>query len=322
MTNRPNATQTPKDLLAETLREYYGIRPVSVVHIRTVCGILAEDGLRYIWKLVRKNSPVVARLVAQSAIALQLGRAPVHVPSPVLNRYGDFLSPVGDDVGYLQPWLEGVHVQPADQGDRLKSVAAIAMFHNLAQTFPIVPSADLFRGSLLTKLTLKRNLLLQVWDEMVAKCPSVAGGRHLIFEAAEEAIQAISSPPPIFYVHRDMAPHNLLLTHSNSMYLIDFDESGFDDPLVDLMQFTNHGIHMGGLRLNYFREIVEVYQRNHPASMARNGTFWSVFKFPDVFARSVMEWLKKGFADDLTAGVERALTTEHFRQKVLAEDLR
>ncbi len=317
--NRPNATLIDKATLVAALAESYQIEVASVIELRTVCGIVTSDGKKYIWKCLRSDARDGVRLGVQKYVARALCLHGLPAPEPLVNRYGRLVTPVENQIGYLQPWLDGQPVDPVDRADRLRAAAALGWFHTVSSSLAVPMQRQLLRGSLLSKLVLKRNFLLQVWDRLKEGCPLLAAEEVPLFAAANEAIAAAEQPASLIYTHRDAAPHNLLIQEGR-VAIIDFDEAGLDNPLLDILQLANHGIVLGALAPGYFRELADVYCRNHVLSEPRRQVLWNLFKFPDVLVRSAAEWAKQGWAADYVRQVRWAAQLERLRRQVLQED--
>jgi Ser/Thr protein kinase RdoA (MazF antagonist) len=316
---RPNATRIDRRELAAALERFYGLSVVSVVPMRTVYGVLTTTGERWIWKCVRRQSVIPLHIQVQTYVAAALLEHGIIAPMPTRNRYGDWITQIGSDVGYLQPWVSGRHIDVGDTSERLRAVATIAAFHSVAGHLPLHPYRELMRPPLCAKLAMKRDFLYAKWDQVTACCPDSKGQAEVLFRAADSAVHAAERVRVFLYAHRDMAPHNLLLQAEGNVALIDFDEAGLDDPLVDLFQCTNHGIHFGGLGAGYFRHILETYRRNCPIDGDREQALWVMFGFPELLFRAVSEWVREGRADG-ERRLHRALTLERLRRQVLMQE--
>jgi Ser/Thr protein kinase RdoA (MazF antagonist) len=318
--NRPNATLIDKSRLAAALADFYHIEVDSVIELGTVCGVVSRDGRKYIWKCLRSDARDGFRVAVQRYVTKALCRRGLPAPEPLVNRYGRLVTTIEDQGGYLQPWLSGHPVNPLNRAERLRAAAALGWFHAVSADLSIPAHGQLVRGSLLTKLVLKRNFLLQVWDQVAIRCPLLARDEATLFAAANRAIAAAEEPAPFIYAHRDAAPHNLLAQRGGRVALIDFDEAGLDDPLLDLFQFANHGVALGALAPGYFRELVEVYSKNCPLSEQRRQCLWVLFSYPDVLVRTVSEWARRGWADDGLRQVRQAVELERLRREILKQD--
>jgi Ser/Thr protein kinase RdoA (MazF antagonist) len=316
---RPNATRIDKRKLAAALERFYGLSVVRVVPMRTVCGVLTTTGERWIWKCVRRQSVIPLRLQVQTSVAAALQQQGIVAPMPTRNRHGEWVTQIGTDLGYLQPWVSGRHVNLGDPSERLRAVATLAAFHSVAGRLLLHPRPDLMRPPLCAKLAMKRDFLYAKWDQVTACCPEAKSQAEALFSAADLAVHAARRVHILRYAHRDMAPHNLLLQADGNVALIDFDEAGFDDPLVDILQCTNHGIHFGGLGAGYFCDILEAYRRNCPMDGERERALWAMFGFPELLYRAVLEWMREGHADG-DQRLEEALTLERMRRQVLTQE--
>jgi Ser/Thr protein kinase RdoA (MazF antagonist) len=315
---RPDASRVDTALLAHGLRAAYGIEISSIVRMKHVCGVVAADGRKLIWKSTGGQS-AHHRLAAVCRLAGLLRGSGVNVAAPLPNRMGALVTRLADgQVGYLQTWLPGRHLLLVNRQERLAAAAALGLLHSAAHAVEWPRHPQLLRGGLPEKLILKRNFLLQVWGHLEHACPDVRGMKRPILTACETAIDRLQSlAADVTLSHRDVAPHNILWQGDHQLGLIDFDQAGLDDPFTDLAQLVNHGIYLGALGPGYFADVVAVYTRNYPLPPRRKAVLDDLFLFPDVFVRTVVDWAKTGWVPAHRRKLLYAMTLERRRQKLL-----
>lgn len=296
----PAPDRATRDWLTD-LRLAYGLEVEAVVRMKTVTGLVDTRGRRWVWKRVagRSQEP---RLRAMAFVSAYLAALGIPFAGPVPNRAGAYLTRLGGgETGHLQPWLPGRHADYTQRQERLSAVATLAAMHRAARGSRICADPALYRGTLYQKLWLKRRLLETLWPQAEAWVPVLRGLREEVLDAADGALAAVhpgvSGPgnrpwERMTFCHRDVAPHNLLWQGDGPLAVIDFDLAGVDDPLVDVMQVSNHAIFLGAPLRGHFAELVEVYTRGYPLSSNGEQALWRVLGFPDILARAVAEWAR------------------------------
>jgi Ser/Thr protein kinase RdoA (MazF antagonist) len=290
------------DWLAD-LRRAYGLKVDAVVRMKTVTGLVDTRGRRWVWKRSagRSQEP---RLRAMAAVSACLAPFGIPFAGPVPNRAGVYLTRLrGGETGHLQPWLPGRHADYTQRQERLSAVATLAAMHRAARGAWVCADPALYRVTLYQKLWFKRRLLETLWPQAEACVPALRGLHEEVRRAAELALTAVrpggsgAGNRPwerTTFCHRDVAPHNLLWRGDGPLAVIDFDLAGVDDPLVDVMQVSNHAIFLGAPLRGHFAELVDVYARVYPLSPTGEQALWRVLGFPDLLARAVAEWARTG----------------------------
>ncbi|MCL6516499.1 phosphotransferase [Alicyclobacillus sp.] len=298
---------------AQMLRHAYGLRAAAVIRLKTVTGIVDEDGRRWVWKPLRDGC-AEERLAAVAEAAELLTAAGLPFAGPVPGRGGRYLTTPGDGPpGCLQPWLPGRHADYTVRQERLAAVATLAAMHRIAHGTQLSARAALYRGNLYEKLWLKRRLLDALWPRAASSVPALRELREPALRAADLALHSVhpggaGEDAPwarLTFCHRDVAPHNLLWQGAGPLAVIDFDLCGMDDPLIDVMQLSNHALFLGVPAAGHFTELTEVYLRGFPLSRAGERALWRVLAFPDLLARAVTEWVRADEGRDVEPALRR-----------------
>ncbi len=317
--------------LADVLAEEYGIVVQQFVQMKSVIGIVAENGRHFVWKPVPQSE--VHRVLAVHQEVMFLQRAGFRVASPVYSRYGSLVTRLPNgQVGQLLPWLPGQHLNLANRQQRLGAVATLAALHRVT----LVPrprehgqSSGVFhftRGRFVAKFQLKLDLCRRLWPTLSRTFPQLQPYTLKLFRELANLHQTlIQWEGQVAFCHRDLAPHNLLWGEHDHPFLqkvgwIDFDLADWDDPLGDLVQVMNHTVALVSIGPGDLRQMVETYARNLPLSKQAILVLWRVLYFPDVFVRTVVQWLGHGTPVDGRERVLDAWEAELRRWRVLAQD--
>lgn len=314
--------------LAEWLARHYGVKLSSLVQLKTVYGVVGEDGERYIFKRANPRD-TETRMVALHRSGQALREHGVLTAMPMFNRAGHCLSPLGSngDYGYLQPWAVGRHTNYADASERLAVVRAIGQLHAASRHLVGMHLVSLQQGTFLKKLRMKQRTVHEIWPQA---CANDAHLEHLtrpLFRKMDECITAYSEwlnlnsgGPVNCFCHRDLAPHNLLHDDKQGFTFIDFDHAGIDDPIGDLVQVCNHSLFLSNVSDDDFCKLIESYNTANPLPEARIRLIHKLFEWPDVAIRTVVEWVRQGCPAVKRKRLRVAIAKERRRWDVLRRE--
>lgn len=310
------------EAIASALQIQYGFRVLSILQMKTVYGVIAEKGQRFIWKFARSHDTEM-RLAQLNRVGSRLGQAGIPMAAPLPNRQQAFIARLDEGVaGYLQPWLPGRHLKIHDRQERLTAVSTVAHVHKWALGAGENYAFDSPGGTLPARLKSKRMVLQQALQAAGDLVPGLAQSSGALLQLADEAVESSAYlepglPTEARFCHRDLAPHNLLWSRNGRVGMIDFDRSGWDDPLLDLLQLFNHALFLDDSIESDLFEVLEVYSRVRTISPQRTQIFYKLAGFPEHLTRALVEWARTGYARDKRVAVAWALEKEHARQRVL-----
>lgn len=331
--------------LPDLLRVTYGIEVEAVARLKTVFGLVADDGKRYVWKSARPRD-TERRLSLLARIAERLSSTGLPAAGPLPTQVGAYRVELPDgDSGYLQPWLPGRHVRFTEAAERLTTIATLAQVHHFSGLLtefahPLVGGPEwhtLSGGSLETKLAEKWRVFQQVWPLACTREAELAELEEDVQTAVEGALYGVRAEPHSpgsdsrwtqlgprrCLCHRDVAPHNVLWAKTAApVSLIDFDHAGWDDPLGDIMQVSNHTFALCDPGVRHFADVLDVYQRICPLSAERQVYAWNLLRFPDILVRAVMEWARDDYSAQGQRRVLDAMRKERVRQQRWREAVR
>lgn len=345
----------PSHHTAQLLRNHYGIRAEACARMRTVFAIVEDGELRYVWKPLSARTNV-ASLPTVSRLAQRLVARGIPVASPLPMRDGTVVccsnpqGAAGWDCGYLQVWMDGRHVSVTHRQERLGAIAIISAMHDalgarsLSQadtrvdTIVGTAAARLLRRHrqlgftqlpLDRKIPLKQAFLRSVLPVLAQSFPQITQIQDVLLKSAEAAVSALSYANQvgtervslerrIAWCHRDVAPHNLLW-QDHVVGLIDFDQSAWDDPLGDAVQFLNHVLHSEMVTGTEWFEVLDMYSKLARLSTAEHWRLEQLARFPDVLARAAAEWWRDRATAHRAARVEWAIGREQRRLLWYAE---
>ncbi|QSO46246.1 aminoglycoside phosphotransferase family protein [Alicyclobacillus mengziensis] len=313
-----------------TIQQNYGLEVAVFRRLRSVLGLVTKNGERYIWKTVQ-SSGALERLSEVSRLVLRLRSFGIRAAGPIPTNSGKltctFHEVTGSvAIGYLQPWLNGRHVDLSKRIERLAALSTIFAMHRATLLGDIHGQGmphDLFEfpsTSLLAKrMYAKHELLRDVWLRLVRRFRAAEPIKETVFGGMVAALAA-AWPVPEFgrpvmmrhcWCHRDLAPHNMLWD-GHSVALIDFDLAAPDDPLGDAVQVCNHALSLGAVDETEWVEMALHYADVGNLSGWERTRLWNLLRFPDTLARAVSEWAQTGFPTDFPQ-LERALECERTR---------
>lgn len=309
--------------LASALLASHGLRIASIVRKRTVQGVIAEDGTRVIWKPLTPRDDE-ARLNALAAMTSCYQSAGARVALPLAGIDGQSFIVRLDDghAGYVQPWLNGRHIDVAHRGERLEVLTSLARVQRASQTQLMPMYSHLQRGTLFGKLRAKKRAIERVWDDAARVCDLLLPWKTSIFKRMEYVLRTydrhVANPQREWrketaFCHRDLAPHNVLYLPGDAIGWIDFDHAGYDDMLSDAMQFISHALFLAPLTDATYRELFDVYGETARLSPEQTALLYTLSLWPDVLIRTLIEWVQSGFRPDGQVKLEYALQCERKR---------
>lgn len=322
--------------LLDFLEAAYEIQIVATIERKTVLGIVDTNGRRWMWKKTqaRDDEP---RLRALAEMSSRLWPFGITMAAPVQNRYGRFLTVArnGQVVGFLQPWLEGRHVNVRLRRERHLAMEKIAWMHRHTQTVDRNERLLLQRGTLIGKLRMKEKTLMQVWPTVVQHCPELHTIEAAVWQEIRFCLKSYHrwwmehgrqgqvserNVPFQVFCHRDLAPHNLLWQKDETVAFIDFDHAGYDDGLHDLLQWVSHTLYLADIQRDEIAEMVTRYTEVYPLKWDRVELLWKLLRWPDILIRTAIEWYRQGCPAERKHRLLHAVAKENLRWKRVAED--
>ncbi|MCL6454426.1 MAG: phosphotransferase [Alicyclobacillus sp.] len=329
----------PPEWLAATLEQRYGRTASSAATCGSAWVVETQCGTRYVWKTLSPRAHPLS-LAAMPYLGVRLAARGIRVAAPVLGRDGRPLQPVAGNgrsvrLGYLQPWCSGAPLQMADRQQRLGGLAATSAMHaTLRRDVPAwLRAAGASSVPLYQKMRWKFRFLQAVLPRLCAVLPGLQARSAELLRAAATALTALppetgggraaeSAPPPcvdlprwvppLTWCHRDLAPHNVLWREGVPVF-IDFDQSAWDDPLGDVVQFCNHALWSDSVSQPDFFELLEVYRRLAALSDAEWVRLCRLAHFPDNLVRAAAEWCATPDRKETRDKLERAAVRERDR---------
>jgi Ser/Thr protein kinase RdoA (MazF antagonist) len=316
--------------LANVLGDVYGITVQRFIKMKSVIGVVTQQGPHHIWKPVPQSVVRRVSLVYQPLLFLQ--QAGFRVALPVTSRTGSLVMRLPNgSVGQLLPWLSGSHLNLANRQQRLAAVASLAAWHkatvaSMPETSLQSANSNLQRGKFVTKFQFKINLCARLWPSICSIFPQLQPYTSPLFKKLSDLTQGIAQwQGSMAFCHRDLAPHNLLWEEKDAelqrkIGWIDFDLADWDDPIGDLVQVMNHTVALVAIRSGDLPEMVETYAQNLPLSREAISMLWKALHFPDVFLRTAVQWLGQGTPIEGRQRVQDAWEVELGRWQVLTQD--
>jgi Ser/Thr protein kinase RdoA (MazF antagonist) len=324
---RDGAELEGQEALFAGLTHGYGLRVQSLIGMKTVTGVLCQDGSRYIWKPASPGT-TVERLRAIQHVTEQLEVRGVSLAGPLPNRWGSLLTALQTGAqGYLQPWFSGRHMNIRDRQEKLSGLAALAHLHCSLPPLDMADVPALYRPTLYDKMFLKTESLRNIWPRVQSAVPMLSDVEAELFVVVEDVLEAIQTHlhswvghPVQRFCHRDVAPHNVLWDGDCRVSFVDFDQAGLDDPLIDVIQWSNHAVFLNGGQDGHFHDIVKVYSDCSMLSAERRELLWRLLRFPDIFIRAASEWVRAGCPPDQRHRLIHAIHKEQNRWAVWQRD--
>lgn len=319
---------TADESIARALEQAYGFRVSCIVRRRTVLGIVADDGRRFIFKPMsdRDDETRLAALAATRAIFQQAG---VEAALPIANSAGRFaVRPVeaGMAAGYLQPWLLGQHIDLADREERICAIQSLARIQRQSIELGRPSLSMLHHSELLNKLRVKERAMHRIWPSAKLAYPLLGEVQNELFQRMSTAMQRYmsylvrrqsASSHALAFCHRDLAPHNILWRGGGGVGLIDFDHASYDDMLHDAMQLIGHCVYLGRLTQDDFDDMLMIYAGEVGLSQQQLYLLRDLALWPDIAIRTVLELCRSGFPNRGQIRLAYALRQDSFKQQLV-----
>lgn len=298
---RDAADLVGQEALVAGLAYAYGLRVSSLIGMKTVTGVMCEDGSRYIWKPASPNT-TAGRLRAIHHVIAQLEENGVRLAGPLPNRWGSLLTELETGHhGYLQSWFSGRHINICDRQEKVSGLAALAHLHRSGEALTNMNVPELWRPTLYDKMFLKAESLRNIWMQVRSDVPVLSDMEAELFEVIDDVLEASQAhlyraggQPTLRFCHRDVAPHNVLWDGDCRVMFVDFDQVGLDDPLIDVVQWSNHAVFLNGAVDGHFLDVIQVYSDCGRLSAERRDLLWRLLRFPDILIRTASEWVRAG----------------------------
>jgi len=329
--NRAAFQMDNEDSLLQSLSNDYGLVPESVISMKTVIGIVQSSSHRYIWKYATEAMDE-RKLNSIFQATRQMNDNGIRAAGPLQNLAGGLLTTLENGKrGYLQPWLQGRHVNLKQRNERCLAIRTLAQIHGIVDVPMQTPSPQMTGETpYARKLQAKRQAFYEAWSVASHRLKILQSVESQVFSAINEACQASLEVPPwraagegsagsgYAFCHRDLAPHNLIFDNeSDSVGMIDFDLAGFDDPFADVVQFINHYVFLGTLERSDITELIDSYRNKQAISPVRFEALQQLLRFPDILIRATLEWVKSGCPANRTWRVIAAIEREYMRLQML-----
>ncbi|WAH38416.1 phosphotransferase [Alicyclobacillus dauci] len=316
---------SPHAELVQAVSRWYGIDARAIVRRRTVQGIVAVDGSRYIWKPLSLRDDE-ERLAALAGLQDVFAESDTATALPLPTRDGHFIVRFSDQQGggYLQPWLSGRHVEVAVRRERLAVIRSIARIQRSSQRLGFPHWSRLQRGTLLQKLRLKERAFSKIWTTLESEYAPLRAWKSKLQRQMQTVLQRYTAylaehqgqiKTHFAFCHRDLAPHNVLFQPNKGVAWIDFDHANYDDMLHDVMQFISHTTFLAQLSSEDFREMIDTYVEESEMSRDRTNLLWTLSAWPDILVRTLMEWYRNGCPADGVTRLDYAIACERRKEQ-------
>ncbi len=271
----------------------YGLRVWGAVPMRSVVRLVTDRG-RFICKRYDRDKGVAEdRLRAIVDVKTQLERAGL-CRSYVSTLAGEpfchwRLAPVT-----VEPWHAGRHADFSHPFERMRAMQAVARLHNAQLR---IPFALRHSTTILQKLSFRlaradevanreqlTGISLSEWEEWRRLA------EHVLRQLPHRQITALTDGDRAAGVlcHRDLAPHNILMTEGSPARLIDFDLAGADSPIYDLHQLLDHMMYRNPSG-EWREEALDAYSRVRPLGREHLAALAALVDFPSVLLREIGE---------------------------------
>lgn len=314
--------------IACILEKHYHFRTAAIIRRRSVFGIVTEDGRRFVFKpLADRDSEM--RLKALAGILPIFQQTDIEAALPIVNCDGNYIvytPQAGMRAGYLQPWLQGRHVDLSQSEERLCAVQALARIQRKSIEIGRPSSTVLNHASLLNKLRVKERVIQRIWSDAQVAYPALAEARDEIFTRMTTAISRYLSSPlrqrtiaaqSVAFCHRDLAPHNILWQGNGQVGFIDFDHASYDDMFHDAMQLMSHSVYLSRLQQDDFDDLLMVYADEVGMSSSKLYLLRDLAVWPDIVIRTVLELCRAGFPRRGKLRVDFALRQDRHKERLV-----
>ncbi|MBF8378865.1 aminoglycoside phosphotransferase family protein [Alicyclobacillus mali] len=276
--------------MADLVRRAYGIVPDAIVQKRTVWGIVAGAS-RYILKRARPQD-CEERLRALADVLRHYPGVGVAAAMPLATRTGTMRASDGRGGWfYLQPWLEGRHVDVRDESERLAVTRALARAQRAAPPGGLdsALAAATLRDKWRAKLQLLERLKgMPVEAEIADSLNRIAARARAVYASYLDGTR------PLAFCHRDLAPHNVLVGPGGSVMFIDFDHAGYDDPFADPIQWVSHVAYLVPLCQSAYRRLWLTYAQAAELGDEELVSLVRLGAWPDIALRALAEAFRGG----------------------------
>ncbi len=314
--------------LINGIRLQYGLDIQGIVERRSVYGLIGKE-VNWIWKPIGEVDDEL-RLYELASMTNHISQQGLLCGGPIPSLYGRFISVpyAGARPGFLQLWLPGRHVNAANTEERRSAIRAIGRLHGLGRTINLTAFKTLHRGGLLSKMKMKMRTMQEVWPQAKERAQILESIEPYIWHTMEQCIFEYESSvkhnfPAACFCHRDLAPHNLLWNSRESgdfaISIIDFDHSGYDDPIHDVIQFTSHCVFLSDCSASDIEQMVMDYTLEVNLPEERLQLLRHLLSWPDILIRTVVEWCRHGFEPEKKIRVIHAVRKEERRMQLLKE---
>lgn len=198
--------------------------------------------------------------------------------------------------------IKGRDAQYNNMYDILQTVYCLGEFHRHAQGIKGGPVFETESAPIIDKWEDRLQRFSRIIDRM--KRSRSLGGLEkkivrfspLILQEAHQSLDMAKRSPLIeeynmalqnqCVAHRDLASHNFLI--GSKTYLIDYDTSMYDTPLVDLIQMINRALDEQDWSFDIFAKILEQYQLSSSLTESQSALTYLLLRYPDNFMREVI----------------------------------
>lgn len=217
--------------------------------------------------------------------------------------------------------IKGRDAQYSNIYDILQTVYCLGEFHRHAQGIQGGPVFDTESAPIIDKWEDRLQRFSKIIDRM--KRSRSLGGLEkkivrfspFILQEAHQSLDLARRSPLVeeynlalqnqCVAHRDLASHNFLI--GSKTYLIDYDTSMYDTPLVDLIQMINRALDEQEWRFDIFAKILEQYQLSSTLTESQCALTYLLLRYPDNFMREVIG-LYEGKAGFVSKRIDAYLT--------------
>lgn len=279
---------------ADSLSDAYGFQIRAVVPMRSVVGILTDQG-RYVCKRYGPHKGISYRRLL-GIVSAKDELAKHGLVRPYLNTtMGQPLFVWDNAPVTVESWVHGRHADLRDRKERIESVQAVARLHKARISVPRELSPE---STVLHKLTGRLQRAAEVVSEgKLTGLSKQEWARWL--ERSTKSLRMLSDPKweSFFYedknagvlCHRDLAPHNILISRGHPASLIDFDLAGMDSPVYDLFQLFDHVVYRALPPRGWDLEMIQAYEKIRPLSRKQKQALMLLRSFPSLLLREIAD---------------------------------
>jgi Ser/Thr protein kinase RdoA (MazF antagonist) len=229
------------DALAQEAAAHWGAVPVRLIRNRenAVFEVRLPGGQRAALRLHRQGYQPEASIRSELWWCAALAARGVNVPAALPNRTGDLLVTLSNGRwASVIEWIEGDPLGEAGVPFQTPVPLLLDQHHALGQLIRSLQATTV-------ALTLPDGFQRPFWDRqgLTGETPfwgrfwehpsACADQRAVLLRARDALREMLTGQGPVQLIHADVLRENVLVNGS-SVYLIDFDDSGFGYPLYDL----------------------------------------------------------------------------------------